>query len=122
MSRPNSVHDLHSYEKSPVELVRVNAEVLDMHPRAAAKIYAAFSEIMEEDYDFSVSVQNGHLVRGRSDSELVTALKHQQRLWDDGKADYERWCDEGVYPKYTYSLSAYCRAEGIDVPDSPEAE
>lgn len=117
--RPNKIADLDKYQTSAVNLVTVSPEVLDMHPGAAAKIYSAFAEIMEEDYDFRVVVENGSLVRGKTQRELNDALTSAQRVWDRGKEGYERFLNDGEWPKYDYEMRAYCTAEGIDFPEKP---
>lgn len=119
MSRPNSISDLPAHERDVVTLVSVSSEVLDMHPTAAARIYAAFGQIMEEDYDFRVQVENGNLVRSKTDAELNRALESARRIWDQGKKEYEYFKAGGDWPKYDYAMRAYCRAEGIDFPEKP---
>lgn len=117
MSRPNSLADLADYEKSAMNLVSVSAEVLDINPAAASRIYSAFALIMEGEYDFTVSVENGNLVRSKTAAELNRALDSAQSIWDRGKKEYETIMSGGGWPAYDYSMRTYCLREGLDVPE-----
>lgn len=118
MSRPASINDLAEHQRRPHQLVSVSSKFAFEHPAVGLHLMAAFAAAEEH----GLIVEAGEIGIPLSDDELTQKLQNEQSSWDRGRADYQKWTNEGVWPTYPWVMQAYCRQEGLEVPTKPEEE
>lgn len=112
MTRPESIDDVASHLRAPLEVFSWEPAYLGAHPEIEQHIVAA--RIAAKEVGF-VPAGFGHnkVARERTEEELALVLKQAQESWDGSKVAYEAALESGMAPQYLHIGHAYSTAEGL---------
>ena len=114
-NRPASHDDLPEYDRQPVRVLT--------RPECPTPAQAEwYGNALAAAPAAGLLVTDGmHIDRPRTEYELDQALASMQRQYDQGREQWVAYRADGTLPTFMWALVAYCKAEGLPVPE-PEPE
>lgn len=116
MSRPAVAADIDAYYLKGHTVAVIHSENLIRYPSLGKHLLASLAEAAH----LGLEVGEGEIIIPLTDEEIARKIETEGRSWDFGKEAYEKYLNDGEWPKYTYLWDKYLTAEGIEAPTKPE--
>lgn len=121
MARPETVEDLQEQDRWQLrarEVLRFAPYDLTDVAGAVAALGALLDLLRVHP---RVTIDGGKVHIELSDKQQQAVLTGVQRSYDVGAKQHAEWVADGVFPQFDAAMQLYCRYEGIEKPQKPEA-
>lgn len=115
MSMPQTIEELSEWQKKGHTVATIPADYITKYPSLGMHLLAALAEAEH----LGLTITDGEIIIPLNDDEIATKIKSAQDSWTYGKNAYEKFLEDGTWPKYTSLWFEYLNAEGIERPTKP---